>query len=100
MTNPQKHVEYRVREIKRYTVTRFEYFSNDQCEMGASSSRQIGSEYPNEDTAYEVAYALCSVEHEQLGYPLTDPRIRYPTRPSEEACQKAETGLYQSVLSG
>jgi hypothetical protein len=69
-------VEYRVREIKRYIVTRHE---DNGGVVG--SNREVGSHYDNADTAYEVAYALCKAEHERLGYPLDDMRIIYPEHP-------------------
>jgi hypothetical protein len=64
-------VEYKVREVKRYIITRFE----QEGKNGSSSTR---GEYDNFDTAYNVAYALAKLEHEQLGYPLDDMRIIYP----------------------
>lgn len=68
-------VEYRVRKVERYIVTR--YVGNKQA--GAGSLMERG-EYQNEETAFEVAYALCKAEHEQLGWPLGDERIQYPKR--------------------
>jgi hypothetical protein len=80
----ETHIEYRVRPVTRYVVTRWE---GDDTPGNVSSdpslgSRQIGSEYANADTAYEVAYALARQEHERLGYPLDDMRIRYPEHPA------------------
>lgn len=67
-------VEYRVRPVTRYIVTRWE---GEEGRNGPAS-RVVSSEYDNERTAYEVAYALCRVEHERLGYPPGDMRIIYP----------------------
>ena len=74
---PGLHVEYRVKEIKRYIVTRFEreYIPGNQNEK--SGCEQLG-EYPNWDNAYSVAYALCKAEHTRLGYEPGDMRIQYP----------------------
>jgi len=75
---PGLNVEYRVREIKRYTVTRHETQVSDDGAEARGSNRQIGSHYDNFDTAYAVGYALCSKEHADLGYPPADERIQYP----------------------
>lgn len=72
-------VEYKVREVTRYIVTRYE--SDDSQRTGTCQQR---GEYDNFDMAYNVAYALASLEHEKLGYPLGDERIIYPEgRPAE-----------------
>lgn len=64
-------IEYRVRPVTRFIVTRFEQNSN-----GGSCS-QIG-EYDNEVVAYQVGYAVCKAEHQRLEWPLNDQRIVYP----------------------
>jgi hypothetical protein len=70
-------IEYRVRPVTRYIVTSFRHRN------GTTGSRQHG-EFDNEETAYQVGYALAKSDHEREGWPIDDPRIRYPTRPSEE----------------
>lgn len=82
-----KAVEYRVRPVTRYIVTRFESERHDDGRVSACSNdcRQLGPEYANEETAFEVAYALCKQEHERLGYPLADERVQYPLRSWEAA---------------
>lgn len=75
---PGLNVEYRVREIKRYTVTRHETHVSKNGDETSGSNRQIGSHYDNFDTAYAVGYALCSKEHADLGYEPGDERIQYP----------------------
>lgn len=70
-------IEYRVRPVTRYIVTRYE--EKDDNRQTASVST-LG-EYENENVAYEVGYALCRAEHERLGYPPGDERINYPQRP-------------------
>lgn len=82
-------IEYRVRPVTRYIVTRFERSEsvNGMCSGGSSS---LG-EYENGDTAYAVGYALCKAEHERLGYPIGDERIQYPLMPpSMEEAAKAQ----------
>jgi hypothetical protein len=66
-------VEYRVRETKRFQVTR--HFETEGGHTGGTSQK---GEYDNAEVAYEVAYALCRAEHEQLGYPPGDERVQYP----------------------
>jgi hypothetical protein len=66
-------IEYRVRSVTRYVVTRF----HESVGEGTGSSSVVG-EYGNTDIAYSVAYALCKEEHNRLGYPLGDERIVYP----------------------
>ena len=73
-----KHVEYRVREIKRYLVTRHEQNVSAKGVIVTGSNRQIGSEYDNYEMAYAVGYALAAKEHDDLGYDLEDERIQYP----------------------
>lgn len=82
-------IEYRVRPVTRYIITRYEQFPDDGPQPGP---RQLG-EYDNDTVAYEVAYALCKAEHERLGLPIGDERIQYPERPEER------TGLCQSKAS-
>lgn len=68
-------IEYRVREVPRYIVTRYEEeHTGDKCSAGSS----VHGEFDNFDTAYAVAYALCKAEHDKLGWPPGDERIQYP----------------------
>lgn len=67
------NVEYRVREVTRYIITR-----NYQSDGGKTGGTEQKGEYDNFEVAYEVAYALCKAEHERLGYELGDERIQYP----------------------
>lgn len=66
-------VEYRVRPVTRFVVTRWH-------EKGKSKGVEQRGEYDNADVAHAVAYALARQEHEQLGYPPGDERVIYPTR--------------------
>ncbi len=75
-------VEYKVREIKRYIVTRFESTEN----TGSSSVR---GEYDNFDMAYNVACALAKMDRDNLGYPPGDDRIMFPEeKPSENVAEQ------------
>jgi hypothetical protein len=67
-------VEYRVKTVERYIVTRYEEDAN-----GAAVAER--GHYTSPHIAYEVAYALAKAEHERLGYPLGDMRIIYPDVP-------------------
>lgn len=65
-------IEYRVRPVTRYIVTRYE-----QDNEGGASNSQMG-EYDNQQVAQEVGYALCKAEHGRLGWAPGDTRIIYP----------------------
>lgn len=67
-------VEYKVREVKRYIVTRFQSDENEP----KSGSSSVRGEFDNFNEAYNVGYALAKLEQEQLGYPPGDMRIIYP----------------------
>lgn len=71
-------VEYRVKPIIRYVVTRYE-----ESPGGNGASVTERGTYDNPDVAWEVGYAMCKLDHERMGYPLDDPRIQYPRHPSE-----------------
>lgn len=66
-------LEYRVKRITRYVITRHEEDLSGRC----GSTVEKGT-YDNADVAHEVAYALCKQDHERLGYPVGDERIVYP----------------------
>lgn len=76
-------IEYKVRPVTRYVITRFETSGPDENGRGSGSSEAKG-EYDNQDVAYEVAYALCKQDHEKSGLPIGDERIQYPKRPEVE----------------
>lgn len=77
-------IEYRVRKIERYIVTRYE--ARDQKQSNSSGAVSTIGEYADFDRAYDVAYACCKVEHERLGWPPEDERIQYPKRPHYSDC--------------
>lgn len=66
-----KKIEYRVRPVSRYVVTRYH-------EIGHGAGVDGKGEFDNEETAFAVAYALCKEEQERLGLPPGDERIKYP----------------------
>lgn len=87
-----KHlIEYRVRDVSRYIVTRYETGPE-----GAGVST-IG-EYGREESAYDVAYALCKAEHQRLGWPVGDERIQYPQSPSDANVTLASPVSYSSLV--
>lgn len=77
-----RKVEYKVRPITRYVVTRFEEGYDSKIEVGPKSwsGSTVKGTYDSEDVAHEVGYALCSAEHDRLGWPEADARIQYPRR--------------------
>ena len=70
-------IEYKVRPITRFVVTRYETSGPDEHGRGTGGSDTKG-EYDNHIIAHEVAYALCKAEHQRLGWPIDDDRIQYP----------------------
>lgn len=64
-------IEYRVRKVERYFVTRYH-------ETGKTGGSETRGEYDNPEVAHEVAYALCKAEHDRLGWEPGDERIQYP----------------------
>ena len=68
-------IEYKVRPVTRYVVTRFENYGRESNKGNVSETY---GEFDNAETAYAVAYALCRAEHERLGWPVGDERIQYP----------------------
>lgn len=71
-------IEYRVRPVTRYIVTRFH-----KDETGAGVEQR--GEFDHEQNAYEVGYALCKAEHDRMGWPPGDERILYPEPPKPSA---------------
>ena len=96
-------IEYRVRPVTRYIVTRYEQQRSENC-GGLPSEKTIGSvgsvgngEFDNADTAYAVAYALARADHERLGYSLGDERIRYPEHPNQVLAQACAAQVPEGV---
>jgi hypothetical protein len=95
-------IEFSVRPVTRYIVTRYEERSGDGNHTTSSDPRiaenRVGrakvccgssghGEFDNAQTAYDVAYALCRAEHERIGYRVDDDRIRYPEHPEHMNAQ-------------
>lgn len=81
-------IEYRVRMVPRYTVTR--YACNIHGEVDAETNgSSLHGEFDNSEMAYAVAYALCKAEHDRLGWPPGDERIQYPRRYDEDQYVRA-----------
>ena len=86
-TNENEKVEYQVRAVTRYVVTRWEsaeHVSADGRRFYSGGSECFG-EFDSEMMAYNVASALCAAEHKTLGWPQGDGRIKYPEHPSASA---------------
>lgn len=80
-------IEYRVKRVERFIVTRYEVEAGPDGSKG--SVRQIGNEYDNSETAYEVGYALARADQERLNLPPGDMGVIFPNRPMEEASSVA-----------
>lgn len=68
-------VEYKVRAVTRYIVTRYENNGN----IGGST--QHGT-FDSGETAYQVAYALCRKDHVDSGEPVESVNFVYPEIPN------------------
>lgn len=78
-------IEYRVRPVTRYIVTRWEDKDADNTKLhNVACSRQIGTEYASEEVAYEVGNALAFKEREDLGWRPGDERMQFPNRHKAE----------------
>lgn len=64
-------VEYRVRPVTKFIVTRSEQGRN----CGSVETR---GQYENAEVAYQVAYALCKAEHDKSGEPTGSMSFIYP----------------------
>lgn len=69
-------VEYRVKPVTRYIVTRHDGTPT------VNATRQIGGEHDNADTAYQVGYALAFQERENLCLPPGDMGVIFPEHPA------------------
>lgn len=71
-------LEYRVRPVTRYIVTRYTNPSANEPNVAGSGKTETKGEFDSKETAEAVAYALCKQEHEAKGWQIDDPRIQYP----------------------
>jgi hypothetical protein len=76
----QMKVEYRVRPVTRFVVTRY-HQSDDGSEVSTKGT------YDNAHVAYEVAYALCKAEHDASGEPLGSMAFIYPDTPEPKVSE-------------
>jgi hypothetical protein len=92
-------IEYRVRPVTRYIVTRFEgYASNVEGGAAGGSGSVCGrGEFDNAETAYEVGYALAKADHARMGWPIDDPRIQYPQHLEPDVTVKEVDSQHFSV---
>lgn len=79
--NVNFHLEYRVKPVTRYVITRYYAIENESGDC--SGSTETRGEYDNADVAWEVAYSLCEREHRLMGplSPENEHRIKYPLHP-------------------
>jgi hypothetical protein len=80
-------VEYQVKPVTRYVITRYSE-GLSPCRTGElvpHAGVSTRGEYENGQVAYEVAYALAKADHDRMGWPVGDERIRYPDNPTEAA---------------
>lgn len=90
-----KKVDYRVRPVTRYVVTRWEDGDN------SCGSEQRGT-FDNFQTAHEVAYALCKAEHDASDAAIDSAEFMYPLIPwwqSYGLTQASEASLAIAVMN-
>jgi hypothetical protein len=74
-------IEYKVRPVTRYIVTRFECKEAEDGSFGNQGASTQHGVFDSGAVAYEVAYALCRREHELSGQPIDSVNYRYPNIP-------------------
>jgi hypothetical protein len=74
-------IEYRIRPVTRYVVTRFEQSEPNEHGVCSGGCDALG-EFNNADTAYSVAYALCKLEHDKSGEEPGSMNFVYPDSPA------------------
>ncbi len=86
-----KKVDYRVRPVTRFVITRFERedHPNGMCSGGS----ECRGEFDNYDTAHAVAYALCKLEHDQSGEPPGSSTFTYPGPLVVEDAPRVDAGV-------
>lgn len=90
-------IEYRVRPVERYVVTRYHNETDGPRHSVGSEGK---GEFDNAETAFAVAYALCAEEHRSLGWMPGDERIQYPkerTAPEIHAAAQADYEEHQRL---
>lgn len=74
-------VEYRIREVKRYVVTRYEWETDGASGTNPQGRSTQHGTFDNGEVAYQVAYALCRQEHHLSGEPIDSMNFKYPEIP-------------------
>lgn len=70
-------IEWSVRPITRYQVLRYESKTDPVAHTDSGGTSQHGL-FDNQETAYEVAYALAEADRIRNDIPLDDDRIQFP----------------------
>lgn len=89
MKTELKKVEYKVRPVVRYIVTKYQEDmifrpgEEDQPGCPGAGSETCG-EFDSPDAAYNVAYALCRSQHDASGLPIDSDVFIYPEKPSSK----------------
>jgi hypothetical protein len=79
-------IEYRVRPVLRYIVTRYH-------EEDAAVGSECKGEFDSYRVAHEVGYALCKEEHRRLEWLPGDDRIQYPRELDVYAIERAVSDI-------
>lgn len=88
-------IEYRVRPVTRYIVTRYESGIIAYDGQVIPSRTTSYGEFDNEGQAFEIAEAKAFKEREDLGWPPGDERMQFAQRSPAEEFQARQT---QSVV--
>lgn len=81
-------VEFKVRKVVRYHVTRFE----ENGESGAAGSISYG-EFPSEESAYEVGYALAKDAYHFYEKQNPSLKVIFPTPIGIDYCDILESRI-------
>lgn len=79
-------IQYKVKPITRYIVTRYQNGAN----TGSVTER---GQFDSYDTAYDVAYAMCKLEHDMAGTGPDDADFQYPRHKSDEGATPCQESL-------
>jgi len=74
-------IEYKLRPVTRYIVTRYE--GSDNPNVARAGACTIHGEFDNERIAYEVGYALAKADADRLGLPPGDMTVIFPASLAE-----------------
>jgi hypothetical protein len=78
-------IEYRIKRVERFIVTRHERSDDPKIAGPNGVVRQMGREFDNFETAYEVGYALARQDQEKLGLMPGDDGVIFPSNSLEDA---------------